>query len=136
MKAAACSWRVTTNLMVERRSASTTSRFSSPGTPKICFTPSFSSAETSSSAPFMRYAPFIEVLRGSVAKTLMGRTLPTLDSVFRPGIDAEQPVDEGRLGSAAHCLDPEPELALPEHPHHLEALDPRIGRLHRLKAER
>src|ERR1700679_71026 len=53
MKAAACSWRVNTNLMLEWRSASTTSRFSSPGIPKICSTPSFSSAETSSSAPFI-----------------------------------------------------------------------------------
>src|ERR1700723_1883548 len=31
------------------------SRFSSPGIPKTCSTPSFSSAETSSSAPFIRY---------------------------------------------------------------------------------
>jgi hypothetical protein len=52
------------------------------------------------------------------------------------GIDAEQPVDEGRLGPAAHGLDPQPELAFLEHPHHLEALDRRVGRLHRLEAER
>ncbi len=52
------------------------------------------------------------------------------------GIDAEQPVDEGRLGSAAHGLDPQLELALPEHPHHLEPLDRRVGCLHRLEAER
>src|ERR1700746_2629789 len=53
MKAAACSCRVSTNWTLERRSASRKSRFSSPGTPKIRLTPSFSSAATSSSAPFM-----------------------------------------------------------------------------------
>src|ERR1700733_467207 len=53
MKAAACSCRVTTSLMVDRRSDSTTSRFSSPGTPKIRSTPSFSKARTSRSEPFM-----------------------------------------------------------------------------------
>ena len=41
-----------------------------------------------------------------------------------------------RIGSAADRIDPWSELALLEHPHHLEALDRRIGRLHRLEAER
>ena len=39
------------------------------------------------------------------------------------------------LGSSADGVDPRGELALLEHPHHLEALDRRIGRLHRLEAE-
>src|SRR5260370_5009914 len=60
MKAAACSWRVTTSLMVERRSASMTSRFSSHGTPKISRTPSFSSAATNSSAPFIGCSPQVD----------------------------------------------------------------------------
>jgi hypothetical protein len=56
----------------------------------------------------------------------MGRSSPPFGSVS--SIDAEQPVDEGRLGSATHRLDPEPELAFPEHSHHLETLiDRRIG---------
>jgi hypothetical protein len=33
------------------------------------------------------------------------------------------------LGSATHGLDPHPELAFPEHSHHLETLDRGIGRL-------
>src|SRR6185312_5451647 len=57
MNAAACSWRVNTNSMLERRNASTTSRFSSPGTPNIRFTPSFSRAATSSCAPFIGCSP-------------------------------------------------------------------------------
>ena len=51
LKEAACSWRVTMSLMLGRRSDSTTSRFSSPGTPKIRSTPSFSKAATSRSEP-------------------------------------------------------------------------------------
>jgi hypothetical protein len=42
------------SLMLDRRSDSTTSRFSSPGTPKIRSTPSFSKAATSRSEPFIR----------------------------------------------------------------------------------
>src|SRR5579872_5403730 len=57
MNAAACSWRVNTSSMLERRNASTTSRFSSPGTPKIRFTPSPSRAATRSCAPFMGLSP-------------------------------------------------------------------------------
>src|SRR5215471_15853463 len=64
MNAAGCSWRVSTSLIFERRSASTMSRFSSPGTPKICWTPSFSSAATKSSAPFMVVFPSF-ILRAS-----------------------------------------------------------------------
>ena len=51
MKAAPCSWRVRISLIDELRRLSTTSRFSSPGTPKIRSTPSFSSAATNKSDP-------------------------------------------------------------------------------------
>src|SRR5271156_760751 len=57
MKESADSWRVTMSLMLDRRSDSTTSRFSSPGTPKIRSTPSFSKAEISRSEPFIRSTP-------------------------------------------------------------------------------
>src|SRR5689334_21794921 len=50
MKAAPCSWWQVTNLMRLDRSASITSMFSSPGMPKMYFTPSFSRQRTSSSA--------------------------------------------------------------------------------------
>src|SRR6476660_4723168 len=53
MKAAPCSWRVRTSLIDDLRRLSTTSRFSSPGTPKIRSTPSFSSAATSKSEPLV-----------------------------------------------------------------------------------
>jgi hypothetical protein len=52
MKAAACSCRVRISLIFDVRSDSTTSRFSSPGTPKMRSTPSFSSALTRRSDPF------------------------------------------------------------------------------------
>src|ERR1700757_471874 len=52
MKAAACSCRVRTSWIFELRSDSTTSRFSSPGTPKTRSTPSCSSAATNRSDPF------------------------------------------------------------------------------------
>src|SRR3954463_10342045 len=51
MKAAPCSCRVKISLIDELRRLSTTSRFSSPGTPKIRSTPSFSSAATNKSDP-------------------------------------------------------------------------------------
>src|SRR6201998_4575020 len=51
MKAAACSWRVMTSWIDDLRMASTTSRFSSPGIPKIRSTPSFSRAATRRSEP-------------------------------------------------------------------------------------
>src|SRR3954469_16319125 len=51
MKAAACSCRVRTSWIEDFRKDSTTSRFSSPGTPKIRSTPSFSSAATNRSEP-------------------------------------------------------------------------------------
>src|SRR5450631_3995795 len=51
MKAAPCSWRVRMSLIDELRKLSTTSRFSSPGTPKMRSTPSFSSAATRRSDP-------------------------------------------------------------------------------------
>src|SRR5882762_7877734 len=51
MNAAPCSWRVRISLIDELRRLSTTSRFSSPGTPKIRSTPSFSSAATNKSDP-------------------------------------------------------------------------------------
>src|SRR6476660_3124234 len=51
MKAAPCSCRVRISLIDELRRLSTTSRFSSPGTPKIRSTPSFSSAATNKSDP-------------------------------------------------------------------------------------
>ena len=53
MNAAACSWRVRTSSIEDVRRDSTTSRFSSPGMPKIRSTPSFSSAATSKSEPFV-----------------------------------------------------------------------------------
>src|SRR3954454_4830667 len=52
MNAAPCSWRVKISLIEELRRLSTTSRFSSPGTPKMRSTPSFSSAATNKSEPF------------------------------------------------------------------------------------
>src|SRR3954454_794892 len=52
MKAAPCSCRVRISLIEELRKLSTTSRFSSPGTPKMRSTPSFSSAATNKSEPF------------------------------------------------------------------------------------
>src|SRR5262249_37905781 len=51
MNAAACSWRVSTNSMPEARNDSSTSRFSSPGMPKMRSTPSFSRALTRRSEP-------------------------------------------------------------------------------------
>ena len=53
MKPAACSWRVITSSIFEWRSDSTTSRFSSPGMPKMRSTPSFSRAATRRSDPFV-----------------------------------------------------------------------------------
>jgi hypothetical protein len=56
--AAACSCRVKTSPILEPCSDCTTSRFSSPGTPKIRSTPSFSRAVTSRSDPlFIRTPP-------------------------------------------------------------------------------
>src|SRR3954464_10507011 len=52
MKAAPCSCRVRISSIEELRRLSTTSRFSSPGTPKMRSTPSFSSAATNKSEPF------------------------------------------------------------------------------------
>src|SRR5688572_9694919 len=53
MKPAACSWRVITSSIFECRIDSTTSRFSSPGMPKMRSTPSFSSAATRMSDPLV-----------------------------------------------------------------------------------
>src|SRR5215213_4003669 len=53
MKAAACSCRVRTSAMDEVRKDSTTSRFSSPGAPKMRSTPSLSSAATRRSEPLV-----------------------------------------------------------------------------------
>src|SRR6201994_1766613 len=53
MNAAVCSWRVRTSLIDDLRIDSTTSRFSSPGMPKIRSTPSFSKAATSRSEPLI-----------------------------------------------------------------------------------
>src|ERR1700730_10513999 len=53
MKPAACSCRVSTSFIFERRSDSRTSRFSSPGIAKMHSTPSFSRAATSRSEPFV-----------------------------------------------------------------------------------
>src|SRR4051794_18903658 len=65
MNAAACSWRVMTSLIEDWRRLSTTSRFSSPGTPKMRSTPSFSSARTSRSDPLGIGSPLL--LRVDVA---------------------------------------------------------------------
>src|ERR1043166_2530160 len=51
MNAAPCSCRVSTSLIEDLRRLSTMSRFSSPGTPKMRSTPSFSSAATIRSEP-------------------------------------------------------------------------------------
>src|SRR5229473_2807718 len=53
MKPAACSCRVSTSLIFERRSDSRMSRFSSPGMAKMHSTPSFSRAATKRSEPFV-----------------------------------------------------------------------------------
>ena len=53
MNAAGCSWRVSTSSIDEVRSDSTTSRFSSPGTPNTRSTPSFSNAPTNRSEPLV-----------------------------------------------------------------------------------
>src|SRR6202048_540629 len=53
MKPAACSCRVSTSLIFERRSDSRTARFSSPGMAKMHSTPSFSRAATKRSEPFV-----------------------------------------------------------------------------------
>src|SRR6516165_5730058 len=63
MKAAACSCRVRTSSIFELRSDSTTSRFSSPGTPKIRSTPSFSRAATRRSEPFgIGFHPWVRLV--------------------------------------------------------------------------
>src|SRR5260370_28879095 len=51
MNAAACSWRVKMSAIVDLRIDSTISRFSSPGTPKMRSTPSFSRAAIKRSDP-------------------------------------------------------------------------------------
>src|SRR5215213_8069922 len=53
MNAAACSCRVRTSSIDDFRMDSTTSRFSSPGMPKMRSTPSFSSAATRRSDPLL-----------------------------------------------------------------------------------
>src|ERR1700740_1404998 len=57
MNPAACSCRVITSFIFEPRSDSRTSRFSSPGMPKIYSTPSLSSARTRRSEPLVIAAP-------------------------------------------------------------------------------
>src|ERR1700751_2133930 len=59
MKAAPCSWRVKISSIEEVRKLSTTSRFSSPGTPKTRSTPSFSNAATSRSEPLGIIIPLL-----------------------------------------------------------------------------
>src|SRR5271170_1525600 len=68
MKPATCSCRVTTSLMREVRSASRRSRFSSPGTPKMHSTPSFSSARTIRSAPFTADVCMAEACLGELSR--------------------------------------------------------------------
>src|SRR5581483_4313203 len=53
MNEAACSWRVSTSSIRDVRRDSTTARFSSPGRPKMRWTPSFSSALTRRSDPLV-----------------------------------------------------------------------------------
>jgi hypothetical protein len=56
MKPAPCSWRVRIKRMLEFFNEFSKSRFSSPGTPKMYWTPSFSSAFTNKSDAFIRFA--------------------------------------------------------------------------------
>jgi Resolvase, N terminal domain len=46
------------------------------------------------------------------------------------GVEAEEAIDEACFGPTAGRVDPEAELALLEHPHHLEAFDRRPRRTH------
>src|SRR5580658_8898414 len=96
MNAAPCSWRVKINLIDELRRLSTTSRFSSPGTPKMRSTPSFSSAATSKSDPFG-----IAVL-----------PIVPFDQPHRHGDRASDPVAIFRERHSLHPVLPSPEARL------------------------
>ena len=56
MKPAPCSWRVRIKRMLEFFNEFSKSRFSSPGTPKMYWTPSFANAFTNRSDAFIRFA--------------------------------------------------------------------------------
>src|SRR5690625_207946 len=64
MKAAPCSWRQGTNSMDEESRAKSNASFSSPGTPKMWFTPSVSRHLTKSSATFIRSGQLHRVIHG------------------------------------------------------------------------
>src|SRR5882724_4904976 len=72
MNAAACSWRVRTSWIDDLRIDSTTSRFSSPGIPKIRSTPSFSRAAISTSEPLFTGSSPRGHLRGFVPRRRIG----------------------------------------------------------------
>src|SRR5215831_12899236 len=85
MKAAPCSCRVVMNLMGLSINASMISTFSSPGTPKIYSTPSFSRHFTNSSAAFMSFPFAWDNLGGCrVCETTLRCQF------FRPPLDAEK----------------------------------------------
>ena len=70
MNPAPCSWRVIIKRMLEFVNEFSKSRFSSPGTPKMYWTPSFSNAFTNKSDAFISFArdtPSIRLGRDSVS---------------------------------------------------------------------
>ena len=81
MNPAACSCRVSTSWIFEPLSDSTTSRFSSPGTPKMRSTPSLSSAATRRSEPLDMSEP----PRRFWSKRGTARSVPTGHSMVRSG---------------------------------------------------
>src|SRR5665213_2997769 len=105
MKPATCSWRVITSSIFEWRSDSTTSRFSSPGIPKMRSTPSFSSAATRRSDPLVAIALALDLNRLDVDKladtevgalTAVARVLDAAKRHARVG--AHVVVDEAHAG--------------------------------------
>src|SRR4051794_1887523 len=96
MKAADCSWRVSTSSMDERRSASTTSRFSSPGMPKMRSTPSFSRQRTSSSAAFMAGTPLRKETEETVTSRRLGKAGGHVGGQLKRSVGAVQKLDRGK----------------------------------------
>ena len=94
MKAAPCSCRAAMNRICESTSEFKTSSVSSPGTPKIHCTPSFSRQRSSSSDPFM-IIPSLYPARLSIVlhtATLLCRPIP-LSSISSGGHDRHRPIN-------------------------------------------